>query len=76
MFASLAKDPKSRPYRRWLAVVAAMAPFVGSTVGAFASGLFASMSTTVQIALGVVGLMGLASTATRRESPSLPLVAA
>jgi biopolymer transport protein ExbB/TolQ len=81
-FASLAKDQRCARYRRWLAAVAAMAPFIGTTVGVFASGRFASLSLTTQIALsvglviGVVGLTGVVQAAARAQiSSAVPAAA-
>jgi amino acid transporter len=78
VFASLAKDPNSGPFRRWLAVIAAMAPFVGSTIGVFVSGHFASLSLSMQIAIavglviGVAGLTGIVIRQTKQQISLAP----
>jgi len=78
-FASLAKDRNRGSLLRWLAVIGAMAPFVGLTGAIFASGRFATFSTGLQIVLGagllvgVIGLTGILASLREGTSPSSEL---
>jgi hypothetical protein len=74
-FASLAKNPKVGPIRRWLAAAAAMSPLAGLVAAAFVSGRLGGLSPAAAIALvvlfivGAVGLLGVIHGALRKRIP-------